>query len=504
MSKKLNLAPHSIYDTVDMPNLYSDSVKNLRKSFLFEKSNLDDSRKPVDLILSARWVVPVIPENTVLENYSVIIDDEVIIDMLPILEAEEVYVMKDIDHADNIHHFFEHHMLIPGLINMHTHNGLTFLRGIAEDKTLMQWLEEYIWPTEKKFVSPKFVEDAVTLSVVESLRNGITTFNDMYFHPEVTAKVVEKCGMKALLGVPIMNIPNNYSSTEKQSIDMGVELIEKYKDHPRVQICLAPHAPYTVSDESFERIAEISRTHGLKIHVHLHETAWEVEKQEERPFARLKRLGVINENTIAIHMTQLTDEEIAECAEIGVSIVHCPCSNLKLSSGICPVKQCVSSGVNVCLGTDSVASNDDLDLLSELRTAALIDKLKVGPNNPSLKNHQLLELATINGARALGLDDKIGSLEIGKKADIVAIKINTEPIYHIFSNIAYTGTNKVTDVWIDGNRLLKDGVTKLDEPGILKNAKQWGIRIQTFLDELHKERANNKEQNNNNNNSSYH
>lgn len=276
-----------------------------------------------------------------------------------------------------------------------------------------------------------------------------------------------------------------------ENISKGVALYQQYKENPRVHAALGPHAPYTVDDEAFQKIAEQSRLHpDLRIHIHLHETEGEVERavssNQERPFSRLKRLGVLTKNTIAVHMTQLTLEEIKEAAEIGLHLCHCPESNLKLNSGNCPIAQVYGAGVNVCIGTDGAASNDDLDLLGEVRTAALVDRLVSG-DRPNLSSHTFLSIATINGAKAMGIENIAGSLEIGKAADLVAIEMRSEPNYHLFNNLAFVGTHRVSDVWVAGQQLLSNGnLMTLDEKEVFLKAQRLGEKIAQHLKELGK------------------
>eukprot|EP01096_Ripella_sp_DP13-Kostka_P010642 TRINITY_DN421_c0_g1_i1.p1 TRINITY_DN421_c0_g1~~TRINITY_DN421_c0_g1_i1.p1 ORF type:complete len:605 (-),score=269.69 TRINITY_DN421_c0_g1_i1:28-1842(-) len=440
-------------------------------------------RKVVDTVLSARWIVPIEPVGVVLEHHSIIFDEGKIVDILPTLEAEKAFVQRE--HDASTDDFYLHHMLIPGLFNMHTHSAMTLLRGIAEDVPLMTWLNDYIWPAERKWLSAEYCTLGVKLAICEMLRSGITAFSDMYFFGEVTAKVADEMGVRALVASPIISTVGD--EPPEIAVNKAVELHEQYKDHPRVSVALGPHAPYTVSDTSFELIAQKLQEHpDLRVHVHLHETEFEVNSavssSGERPFDRLKRLGVLGKKTLVAHMTQMTESEIKETAELGMNVIHCPESNMKLSSGVCPVRKLVQAGVNVVIGTDGAGSNDDLDLLGEVRTAVLLDKLHTKETDVPLPSSEFIKIATLNGAKALGLDHITGSLKAGKAADVVALHIKTEPVYHPFSNLAYVGTNSVSDVWVEGRRLVRQSsVLGVDEAALQLEAQAWGEKIRDAL-----------------------
>jgi len=360
------------------------------------------------------------------------------------------------------------------------------LRGLADDVQLLDWLMHYMWPAEGKFVSQEFVRVGSALTITELLRCGVTCVNDMYFFPDVTAKLINNCGMRATVGAPIIHFPTAWASNIDEYFDKGKKLIEEYKNHPRVTTIFAPHAPYTVDDPTFRKIKEVSEQYNTKIHCHIHETMKEIEDHVKspdhngaRPLERLDKLGLLNERLIAVHMTHLTKEEIKLVAARKVSVVHCPESNLKLGSGICPVRELLNSGANVCLGTDGSASNDDVDLLGEMRTSALIDKLKV--EDAPVPAWQMLKMGTLNGAKALGLDHKIGSLEVGKDADFVAVKLRCHPIYNPITSLVYNGTNSVEYVWVEGNMLLENRkIRTMDEFSLLKDAAVWHEKISSW------------------------
>jgi 5-methylthioadenosine/S-adenosylhomocysteine deaminase len=377
------------------------------------------------------------------------------------------------------------HALIPGLINAHTHAPMSLLRGLADDLPLMEWLNQHIWPAENAWVSPEFVHDGTELAIAEMLRGGTTCFNDMYFFPDVAAQVAARCGMRANAGLIVLDFPSAWAGNADEYLHKGVALHDALRDEPLITTCFAPHAPYTVSDTPLRTIATYAEELNLQIHMHVHETADEVrqslERHSVRPLQRLQQLGLLSPSLMAVHMTQLTDEEIAQVAQSGAHVLHCPESNLKLASGFCPVAKLLQAGVNVAIGTDGAASNNDLDMWSEMRSAALLAK-GVSGDATRVPAATALRLATINGARALGLEDRIGSLQTGKAADMTAVHlgaIETQPLYDPVSQLVYAaGRHQVTDVWVAGQRLLHERkLTTLDEQTILAKALQWRDKI---------------------------
>ncbi len=395
--------------------------------------------KPCDILIEAGWVIPVEPNGVVL-----------------------------VDHAI-----------------AHTHNPMTLMRGVADDLPLMQWLTEHIWPIEAAVIGPQFVADGVELAIAEMLRGGTTCCNDNYFFPDVAAATYRKRGFRALVGLPIIDFPTAWAKSQDEYFDRAGEVHDLYRRDALVRTCYAPHAPYTVCDASFERIRVLSDQLDVPVHCHVHETAQEVadatRQHGVRPMTRLDRLGLVNDRLIAVHMTQLTDAEIALCATRGVSVVHCPESNLKLASGFCRVEDLRRAGVTLALGTDGCASNNDLDMFGELRTAALLAK-GVAQDASALDAASALRMATLGGAMAMGFGDRIGSIEPGKRADLVCIdmdRIETQPLYEAISQVVYaTGRQHVTDVWIDGRAKLRDGaLVGTDTSALIANARQWRERI---------------------------
>ena len=431
----------------------------------------------VDILLHPRWIWPGVPP-TSLEDHSLAIRDGRIIAVLPTAEARQRYA------ADRSHEL-PGHALIPGLVNAHTHAAMTLLRGIADDLPLMEWLQGHIWPAEQRWVGPEFVADGTRLAVAEMLRGGVTCFNDMYFYPDHAAAVASAAGMRAVVGLIVLDFPTVWARDADEYIHKGLAVHDRFRGDPLISTAFAPHAPYSVGDAALERIRILAAEMELPVHMHVHETAAEIENaiagDGRRPLERLDDLGLLGPGLIAVHATQLEDAEIERLAAARAHVVHCPESNLKLASGFCPVARLLEAGVEVALGTDGAASNNDLDLLGETRTAALLAKAVAGDAS-ALPAPAALHMATLGGARALGLDEETGSLEPGKSADCVALDLaapETVPNYDLASQIVYAaGRRQVTDVWIAGRHVLNDGrLTTLDEARILDDAIRWQQRI---------------------------
>ena len=432
----------------------------------------------IDLVIEARWVVPVEPHAVVLENHAVAVNQGAIVAVLPIADARAAYAPRERVELGE-------HALIPGLVNTHTHNPMTLLRGLADDLPLMVWLQQHIWPVEGQVIGPEFVRDGVELAVAEMLRGGTTCANENYFFPDVIGATYRRLGFRAAVGLPVIEFPTAWAKTQDEYFERATEVHDSFRGDALITTAFAPHAPYTVSDQSFERIRVLADQLDIPVHLHTHETAQEVEDEKRktglRPFQRLQQLGLVNDRLIAVHMTQLTDGEIAACAEAGVSVVHCPESNLKLASGFCPAEKLRRAGVNVAIGTDGCASNNDLDMFGEMRTAAMLAKA-VSNDAAAFDAAYALRAATLNGARAMGLEDKIGSIERGKQADLAAVRLSdleTQPLFHVASQLVYaTGRHQVTDVWIAGRRKLADRIlVDMDVDGIRARTHAWRDRI---------------------------
>ncbi len=432
----------------------------------------------VDTVVEGRWVVPVEPEGVVLEHHAVVIDGGRIRAIVPHAEARSDYRAGHVAELRD-------HVLLPGLVNAHTHAAMALMRGLADDLPLMRWLEEHIWPTEGRWVGDEFVRDGTLLAVAEMLRGGTTCFNDMYLYPSDTGRTAAAAGLRCTVGLIVLDFPTAWAGGAEEYLTRAAEVHDEFRSHPLVDTAFAPHAPYTVSDGPLERIRILADELDVPVHIHLHETRGEVENavaaQGARPLARLDRLGLLSPRLMAVHMTELTEAEIGRLAACGAHVVHCPESNLKLASGFCPVAKLLAAGVNVALGTDGAASNNDLDMVQEMRTASLLAKAVAG-DATAVPAHRAIAMATIAGARALGRDDTIGSLVPGKAADVIAVDlgaIESQPVYDAASQVAFSASRRqVTDVWVAGRRLLHDGqLLTVDEDRVRAQARHWGMRI---------------------------
>jgi 5-methylthioadenosine/S-adenosylhomocysteine deaminase len=432
----------------------------------------------IELLVIPRWVITVNADNQVLQQHAVAIEDSRIIDILPVVEAKKLYNAQQTV-------VLPQHVLLPGLINTHTHTPMSLLKGLADDLPLMDWLQNHIWPAESRWADAEFVYDGTQLAIAEMIRSGTTCFNDMYFFPEATAQAADEAGIRASIGLIVIDFPTAWGSGPSEYLQKGLALHDQLQDKPLLTTALAPHAPYTVSDEPLRQLLHLACELDIPVHMHVHETTFEVQQAQElngeRPLARLEKLGLLDKHFLAVHMTQLTDEEISLLVEKGTHVIHCPESNLKLASGFCPVAKLVAAGVNVALGTDGNASNNDLDMLGEMRTAALIAKA-VAQDASVIPALQALRMATINGAKALGLEKIIGSLEIGKAADMIAVDLGTleaQPMYDPVSHLVYCTTrNQVTHAWVAGQALMTERkLTTLDEASLLAKAQAWQQKI---------------------------
>ena len=442
---------------------------------------MPESPQAVDCIIDARWVIPVEPAGIILERHSVVVAMGGIVDVLPSELARLRYQAKrHVELAD--------HVLIPGLINLHTHAAMTLMRGLADDKSLMDWLNNHIWPVETRLVSHEFVHDGTLLACAEMLRGGVTCFNDMYFFPESAAQAVLHAHMRAAIGMIVIEFPSPYATDAMDYLNKGLALRDHLREEPLLSFCIAPHAPYTVSDKAFERVAVMLGELDVPLHIHMHETKGEIEKSlaqyGKRPLSRLQDLGLVDSNLIAVHAVHLTDQEVDLLAARGCHVAHCPSSNLKLASGIEPPARLLGSGINVGLGTDGAASNNRQDIFSEMRLAALIAKGATG--DPTIMPaHTVLEMATLNAARALGLDSQIGSLTKGKRADITAVNLaalDLSPCYDPLSHLVYAaGREHVSHVWVNGELLVDNGkLLHLDTAALAAKANHWKEKIKNL------------------------
>lgn len=443
------------------------------------------NREEIDTLIEAKWIIPVEPAEIVLNQHAIAIDHGIIKNILPIAEASQRYQPQQTFTLND-------HALIPGLVNLHTHAAMTLLRGLADDLPLMEWLNKHIWPAENQYVNAQFVLDGTRLACAEMIKGGITCFNDMYFFPESCAQAATSSGMRAAIGMIVIDFPTTYASDADDYLAKGLELRDKYQHNPLLSFCFAPHAPYTVSDKTFNSILTYAEQLDAPIHIHLHETQDEIrismESSGVRPIERMQQLGLLSPNLIAVHMVHLTDHEIKLLHQYNCSIAHCPSSNMKLASGFAPISSLVNQGVNVGLGTDGAASNNRLDMFEEMRLAALLAKANSGRAD-ALPAHQVLRMATLNGANALGLGESTGSLAVGKAADITAIDfshLNLTPCYDPVSHLIYAASREhVSHVWANGRILLEDKeLTTLNEAELLYRATMWQERITATSQQL--------------------
>lgn len=438
-------------------------------------SELDSEQ--LDLLLFPTWLVPVEPAGVILREHGLGIRDGRIVLIAPRLEANKHAAKCVLELPDML--------LAPGLINAHGHAAMTLFRGLADDLPLKNWLHDHIWPAENRWVDEAFIQTGTELAIAEQLQGGITCFSDMYFFPDVASEVVHRCGMRAQITVPVMDFPVPGARDAGEALRKGVALFDDLKHHPRISIAFGPHAPYSVSDDSLEKMRILVAETDAGIHMHVHETASEIyealQQHGQRPLARLAERQLLGPRFQAVHMTQVDDEDLALLVEHNCSVIHCPESNLKLASGFCPVERLWAAGVNVAIGTDGAASNNDLDLLGETRTAALLAKAVAGSAS-ALDAHRALRMATLNGARALGLEEHTGSLEVGKFADLVAFDLSglaQQPVYDPVSQLIYTcGRDCVRHAWVAGKQLLTDRrLTRIDQDQLMANVRQWSTKI---------------------------
>ena len=432
----------------------------------------------VDQIIHARWVIPVEPAAEVLTAHSVLIREGRIAAVLPTPVATRDFTAPRIVDLPR-------HALLPGFVNAHTHAAMSLFRGLADDLPLKTWLEDHIWPAEARWADREFVRDGTRLAVAEMLLGGTTCFNDMYFFPDEVAAAAIEAGIRATVGMIVIGFPSAWARDTREYFANGQAVHDRYRDHPLIRTAFAPHAPYTVDDDALRQVAVRAEELDVPIHIHLHETAHEVAEAVAatglRPIARLERLGLLSNRLLAVHMTALDAAEQRLLANAGVSVVHCPESNLKLASGFCPLAALDAAGVNCAIGTDGAASNNDLDMLGEMRTGALLAKAVAG-DPCAVPAHVALRMATLNGARALGLEQEIGSLTAGKRADVIAFDLGglrAQPVYDPVSQIVYAGhRDQVTDVWVAGRRVVEERrLLSVDEQDLIATAERWRARI---------------------------
>ncbi len=432
----------------------------------------------IDLLIRPQWIIPIEPAGVTLAGHALAVDHGCILALLPDADARRRFRPRQtLDLPGQV--------LLPGLVNLHTHAAMSLLRGFADDLPLMRWLTERIWPAEARHAGPDFVRAGTLLACAEMLRGGITTFNDMYFFPEAAADAARRIGMRAMLGIIAIEFPTSYAVDADDYLAKGLAVRDALGSDPLLGFCLAPHAPYTVADKTFEHISTLAAQLEIPIHVHLHETRHEIEESLKqhgvRPIERLRRLGLLGPQLIAVHAVHLDAGEIDLLAHEGCHVAHCPTSNLKLASGIAPMSEIQLRGLNFGLGTDGAASNNRLDLFHEMRHAALLAK-GASQNAEVLNAHATLMAATLGGARALGLDERIGSLLPGKAADLCAVRLDEwllQPCFDPASHLVYAaGREQVSHTWVEGKLVMKDGVPlQIDISELLDITGLWHTRL---------------------------
>jgi 5-methylthioadenosine/S-adenosylhomocysteine deaminase len=432
-----------------------------------------------EFIVAPRWLIPVEPAATVLTDHVAVVGGGRILAVRQRTGAAEAWPTAEwLERPE--------HVLMPGFINTHTHAPMTLLRGYADDLPLEQWLGEHIWPAEARWANAEFVRDGADLAILEMIRGGTTCFHDMYLFPDEVCAVAAERGIRAVSSIIVIEAPTAWATEADEYINRGLEVHDRYSNHPLISNSFGPHAPYTVSDAPLKRIATLANQLDLTIQMHVHETADEVAQAVAatgmRPLERLDKLGLLNPLMNAVHMTELNDAEITLLAERGVHVIHCPESNMKLASGFCPVQKLLQAGVNVALGTDGTASNNDLDMLGEMRSAALLAKAQAGDAS-ALNAAEALTMATLNGAKALGLDSETGSLLAGKAADMICVSLASlacQPVHNALSQVVYSAIrDDVTDVWVAGRQLLADGQLQTADPAaVIARAQDWLGKMQ--------------------------
>ena len=441
-----------------------------------------------DLRLNAKWIIPIesVSGETVLIDHCLLIKDGIILAIEPQSSCQMTA-------AETLE--LGHQLLMPGWVNAHGHAAMSLFRGLADDLPLMDWLQEHIWPAEAQHVDEDFVKQGTNLAIAEMIQSGTTTFADMYFYPQQSGEAALASGIRAVCFAPVLDFPTNYAQNADEYIRKAIECKDRFSSHPLnqhsanrsplVTIGFGPHAPYTVSDEPLKEVAMLADQLDMPVQIHLHETAFEVseslEKFDKRPTQRLADIGFLNERVSCVHMTQINESDIQILQKTGASVVHCPESNLKLASGFCPTARLSAANIPLAIGTDGAASNNDLDMFGEVKTAALLAK-GVSQDARAMPALEALSIATLGGARALGIDNITGSLAPGKAADIQAIDFNSlssQPVFDPISHLVYCAkSSHVNHVWVNGQCLLKEGkLTTLTEETLINQAKAWSSAI---------------------------
>ena len=440
-------------------------------------SEITNKKERVDSIINAGWLIPILPHKKILAGHSVAITDGKISHIMPKEKMLE-FVSKEVFDLPN-------HALLPGLINCHSHAAMSLLRGLADDMALQPWLENIIWPIEKKYVSEEFVRDGTELAIAEMLLSGTTTFSDMYFFPETVAEVAVANGIRCQISFPILDFPSNWAESSDEYISKGLAIRDKFKHVNLISTIFGPHSTYSLNENNLSTISTIASELDIGIQIHLHETNQEVldglAKRGERPIETLFNLGLLGPKTQCVHMTNLNDEDIELLSRTGAQVIHCPESNMKLASGICPISKLLNAGVNVGIGTDGAASNNDLNLFGELKSATLLAKIN-SMDATALTASEALTLGTLGGAKALGMEKNIGTIEVGKLADLIAVdlhQIEMQPMHDVFSQLIYVNSGShVTHSWIQGEQIMHEReLLKIDQDNLRRRILKWQKKL---------------------------
>ncbi len=430
----------------------------------------------VDLILRGGTILTLDGARRVLEDQAIAIDRGVILDICD--PRENKYQARQTLDTSSC-------LVMPGLINAHTHLPMTYFRGLADDLPLQTWLRDFIWPLEQKLISREFISQAALHGAAEMIKNGITQIQDMYFDMPAVAEACSQAGLRAIIGEAVLDGHGNSDARLATLGDKVLELRQRYADNPLVDFNLAPHSIYGCSEPTLRKCALVAAQHGILLHTHLSETRQEVEnclrEHGLKPVFYLQKVGILELPAVYAHGVWTDPDEIALMAANPASVAICSESNLKLASGILPLAEYLRQGVNLCFATDGVASNNNLDLFAEMDLTAKLHKA-VNSDPAFLTALQTVQMATLGAARALGVADRRGSLEPGKDADICVLSLTgleCQPLYHPWSHLVYTlGARQVRDVVINGEIVLREGrLTQVDEAELVKTAQSWKARV---------------------------
>jgi 5-methylthioadenosine/S-adenosylhomocysteine deaminase len=432
----------------------------------------------IDTLIAARWIIPIEPAGRVLEDHAVAIHHGRIVSIAPLAQALERFAPHETLSRTS-------HVLMPGLVNVHTHAAMALLRGAAESQDFEHWLNRQVWPLEQRWIDAEYVRDGTELAIADMLTSGTTCFADMHLFPEIVAQAAAATRIRACIGLPVLDAPTLWAGSAGECLDKGLRLHDEYRDDPLITTALSPYAPWAVSDETLIRVRRAADELELPMTMHVNETRKDVAGGREPALARLERLGVLSPLLTAVHVIHADPTDIERLARGGASVAHCPQSNLKLGNGVCPVPLLRARGVNVALGTDGAASNNDLNMLDEMRSAALLAR-GMFPGAAPISAHDWLRAATLDGAHALGLGESIGSIAPGKWADLCCTDLrraHTQPVYDPAAQILFAASrDQVSDVWVAGRALVREGqLIHMDLEDLLNRAARWRDRIQPGL-----------------------